>query len=100
MLVATASYFDNQDLFAQWLEEKCDADPGNESKTTSSAELFKSWSAYAKAAGDSAGTRKSFARTLERHRFDPDRQAHTGTRIWRGIRLRPSAAGYSFGEGE
>jgi putative DNA primase/helicase len=32
VLAATASYFDNQDLFSQWLEEKCDAEPGNEHK--------------------------------------------------------------------
>lgn len=87
VLAATASYFENQDLFAQWLEEKCDAEPDNPHKTTTSADLFKSWSDYAKAAGDTAGIRKSFARILERHRFKPDR-AHGGTRIWRGIRLR------------
>jgi putative DNA primase/helicase len=85
---ATAAYFDNQDLFSQWLEEKCDAEPGNEHKTATSADLFKSWSDYAKAAGDPAGTRKSFARTLEHHNFTSHRQARTGTRIWRGIRLR------------
>jgi putative DNA primase/helicase len=90
VLAATASYFDNQDLVAQWIEEKCDAEPGNEHKTATSAELFKSWSDYAKAAGDTAGTRKSFARILERHGFRSDRQTNTGTRIWRGIYLKPS----------
>ena len=88
VLAATASYFDNQDLVSQWLEEKCDAEPGNEHKTSTSAQLFKSWSDYAKAAGDPPGTRKSFARILARHKFDPDRQAGTGARIWRGIRLK------------
>jgi putative DNA primase/helicase len=87
VLAATASYFENQDLFAQWLGEKCDAEPDNEHKTATSADLFKSWSDYAKAAGDPPSTRKSFARILERHGFKPDR-AHGGTRIWRGIRLR------------
>jgi putative DNA primase/helicase len=56
---ATAAYFDNQDLFSQWLEEKCDVEPDNKHKTATSADLFKSWSEYAKAAGDPAGTRKS-----------------------------------------
>jgi putative DNA primase/helicase len=90
---ATASYFDNQDLFSQWLDEKCDAEPGNEHKIATSADLFKSWSDYAKAAGDTAGTRRSFARTLERCGLEPARQAHTGTRIWRGVRLKPSGYG-------
>ena len=92
--VPTASYFENQDLFAQWLEEKCDVEPDNPHKTTTSADLFKSWSDYAKGAGDTAGIRKSFARILERHRFKPDR-AHGGTRIWRGIHLKVPT-GYSM----
>jgi putative DNA primase/helicase len=97
VIAATASYFDNQDLFAQWLEEKCDAEPGNEFKTATSAELFKSWSNYAKAAGDPTGSRKSFARLLERRRFEPFRQ-HGGIRAWHGIRLKPS--GYNGDAGD
>jgi putative DNA primase/helicase len=89
VLAATASYFDNQDLFNQWLEEKCDSEPGNESKTATSAELFTSWSKYAKAAGDLAGSRKSFARLLDRRGFEPYRQAG-GIRAWKGLRLRPA----------
>ena len=89
VLAATASYFDNQDLFNQWLEEKCDSEPGNESKTATSAELFTSWSKYAKAAGDFAGSRKSFARLLDRRGFEPYRQAG-GIRAWKGLRLRPA----------
>ena len=96
---ATASYLDNQDLFSQWLEEKCDAEPGNEHKTATSADLFASWAAYAKAAGDRAGTRKSFARMLERRHFEPYRQTG-GVRAWRGIRLKADqwSGGYSTGE--
>jgi putative DNA primase/helicase len=86
---ATASYFDNQDLFSQWLDDSCDAEPGNEFKTATSADLFASWARYAKAAGDPAGSRKSFSRLLERRGFEPYRQ-HEGVRAWRGIRLKPS----------
>jgi putative DNA primase/helicase len=89
VLAATASYFENQDLFSQWIEEKCDAEPGNEFKTATSASLFASWSSYAKAAGDVPGSRVSFARLLERRRFEPYRQ-QGGARAWRGIRLKPS----------
>jgi putative DNA primase/helicase len=86
-------------LFSQWLEEKCDAEPGNEHKTATSADLFASWAAYAKAAGDRAGTRKSFARMLERRHFEPYRQTG-GVRAWRGIRLKADqwSGGYSTGE--
>jgi putative DNA primase/helicase len=96
---ATASYFDNQDLFSQWLEEKCDPEPGNEHKTATSADLFASWAAYAKAAGDRAGTRKSFARMLERRRFEPYR-THGGVRAWRGISLKADQWTNTYGAGE
>jgi putative DNA primase/helicase len=94
---ATAKYFDNQDLFTQWLEEKCDTEPGNEFKTATSAALFKSWSDYAKAASKPFGTRKSFARILERHGCEPWRQASTRIRIWRGIRLKSVSGTYGMG---
>ena len=41
---ATAGYFDNQDLFAQWVEEECDACPGDASIGDTSTNLFTSWS--------------------------------------------------------
>jgi putative DNA primase/helicase len=86
---ATADYFDNQDLFAQWVEEECEACPGDASICDTSTNLFTSWSTFARAAGDHPGTRKSFARLLERRGFVPYRQ-HGGVRAWRGIRVRPS----------
>jgi hypothetical protein len=36
---ATAGYFDNQDLFAQWVEEECDACPGDASIYDTSTNL-------------------------------------------------------------
>lgn len=89
----TASYFDNQDLFQQWLDEECIAEPGNDARIGTSAELFKSWSAYVKAAGDVPGTRKAFARTLERRGFVQCRQ-HGGVRAWKGVQLKPQANNY------
>jgi putative DNA primase/helicase len=83
---ATRSYFENQDLFGQWLEEKCNAEPGNEKKTATSADLFASWSQFAKAAGETPGNRKSFARQLERRGFRSYRKGDkAGTRAWYGI---------------
>jgi putative DNA primase/helicase len=60
--------------------------------------LFASWSAYAKAAGDLPGTRKSFARLLERHRFTPCRIGTEQARGWRGIRLKPTATSSRYGD--
>jgi putative DNA primase/helicase len=84
---ATGKYFADQDLWTQWLEEECDAEPGNRWKMAGSGELFQSWSAYAKAASVEAGTRVDFAEKLEAQGFEPDRGTG-GRRIWRGICLR------------
>jgi putative DNA primase/helicase len=84
---ATKEYFENQDLFAQWLEEKCDAEPGNEFKTATSAQLFKSWMEFTTTAGEESGSRKGFAALLEQRGFQPDK-INPGMRIWRGLRLK------------
>jgi putative DNA primase/helicase len=87
---ATRDYFENQDLFGQWLEDKCDAEPGNEFKTATSAQLFKSWSEFMQAAGEDPGSRKGFAGMLERRGFQKDRTGKA--RLWNGLRLK--AEGY------
>jgi putative DNA primase/helicase len=84
---ATESYFEDQDVFGEWLEEKCDTEPGNEFKTATSVDLFGSWMVYAKAAGETPGSRKTFAALLRRKHFKPFRQ-HGGGRAWRGVRLK------------
>lgn len=90
IIAATAEYFENQDLFGQWLDEKCDAEPGNEFKTATSAQLFKSWSEFTQAAGEEPGTRKGFGMLLERRGFTRDRTGKA--RLWQGLRLK--AEGY------
>jgi putative DNA primase/helicase len=89
---ATADYFDNQDLFAQWLEEKCDAEPDNEFKSATAAQLFKSWSEFAQAAGEEPGSRKGFGMLLQRRGFVADRTDKS--RLWRGLRLK--VEGYDY----
>ena len=84
---ATGKYFADQDLWTQWLDEECDAEPGNRWKMAGSGELFQSWTNYAKAAGAEAGSRIEFAENLEKLGFAPDRAAG-GRRIWRGVCLR------------
>jgi len=37
---ATDAYFADQDLFGQWLDEVCDAEPGNTYKWETTAKLF------------------------------------------------------------
>src|SRR5260370_33242560 len=44
---ATTRYFDEQNIFGQWLEECCRAEPDNPSLFEKTAGLFQSWSQFA-----------------------------------------------------
>lgn len=83
---ATDDYFAEQDSLAQWLDEECDAEPGNPHKSEPSADLFKSWSDFARAAGDDPGNAKTFGAALRQRGFMPYRR--TASRGFKGIRLR------------
>jgi putative DNA primase/helicase len=85
--LATGKYFADQDLWAQWLDEECDAEPENHWKRATSGELFQSWATYAKAAGVDPGSKVEFAEKLERQGFESDRGSK-GRRVWRGVCLR------------
>ena len=69
VLAATEEYFSDQDLFAHWLSDECDCDPGNTNKSETSGRLFKSWKEYAIAAGNSPGSQQSFKDQMIRHGF-------------------------------
>jgi len=63
VLGATESYFDNQDLLQQWLDQRCSlADPN--AKTTSTA-LFNSWKLFCEAVGERSDSMKKFVDRLE-----------------------------------
>lgn len=87
---ATADYFSEQDTFGAWLEEECHIDPGNEWKSETSAALFAAWSGYAKAGGEGAMSRKSFADRMKRFGLEPSK-GRGGTRVYRGISLNAEA---------
>ncbi|MFI5012036.1 MAG: phage/plasmid primase, P4 family [Hyphomicrobiales bacterium] len=82
----TNSYFSDQDLFGQWLDEKCDLEPSNLHKFGTSADLYASWSAYATAAGDRPGGQRSFSEALQRRGVVMHRTKHA--RTYRGVALR------------
>jgi putative DNA primase/helicase len=66
VLRATADYFYDQDIVGVWLEDEAIVELGNPHRYEKAADLFKSWCAYAKAAGEEPGTAKSFAQHLQR----------------------------------
>jgi putative DNA primase/helicase len=87
MTTATADYFAEQDLLAQWLAERCE--PVRNSEVPSSA-LFRDWQAWAGEHGEQPGTGKAFSAALER--FHSKRRTKEGM-MFVGLRLKPSATG-------
>lgn len=79
---ATDSYFADQDLFGQWIDERCVRDPRAWEQPTP---LFQSWCDYARDAGEHPGNAKDFKATLERRGIH--RGKTSGLKVYRGIAL-------------
>jgi putative DNA primase/helicase len=84
---ATDSYFADQDLFQQWLDEECNAEPGNQYRKEARGKLFESWKAYAARAGIQAGEGRGFADTMQSRGFLPCKGTG-GIRMYSGVELR------------
>ena len=80
---ATESYFTEQDLSGQWIEDRCIV---REGAMATPNELFTSWKAYASENGEEAGSQKALAGRLTKRGFRRDRTSMG--RFWRGIELR------------
>jgi putative DNA primase/helicase len=86
VLDATAAYFEDQDLFGQWLSCCCEVQLGNDRLTEITAKLFASWKAFATQAGEKSGSRKGFSMEMKKRGFQPGRSG--AARFFRGVRLR------------
>lgn len=84
---ATAAYFENQDVMAEWRAERCETGPGFWEPPI---RLFASWREYAKAAEFPVGQMSDFVDRMEAAGFHRDRDRRKG-RYWVGIRLRIEA---------
>jgi putative DNA primase/helicase len=84
---ATKEYFEEQDVLSQWLDERCDVEPGNEFKTATHADLYASWRDYAKRMGEAEGTSKAFRETLKSRGIQRTRIGKNRSKGWKGIRL-------------
>jgi putative DNA primase/helicase len=82
---ATAAYLEAEDATAAWIEEAGDRDPNAWEK---SGDLYASWVAWAKTAGEYEGTQKRFAQNLETRGFTYERRMTA--RGYRGLRLAKS----------
>jgi putative DNA primase/helicase len=87
---ATDAYFDEQDVFARWLDECCEAGP---SKSETHAALFRSWKAWADANGEAPGSSKDFTSRVLRANPRVVSTKNTpgahGKRGFKGLRLKP-----------
>ena len=96
---ATREYFSDQDLVKLFLDQECDYEPGNVWKTATSAEIFAKWVEFCRAAGEQSGSQKSFSEALQRHGISKARM-HGGSRIFKGVRLKPKPDIRQAGETE
>lgn len=79
---ATEEYFDSEDAIQLWIADRCERRGWELSGV-----LFKSWMAWALAAGEKPGSHKAFSRNLEKHGF-VFKKTNQGTQI-NGLQLQP-----------
>lgn len=85
--IATEEYFAGQDMFSEWIDDKCTVGPEYEALT---ADLLPSWNAHLKQAGEPHETTRALAERLKKSkRFpqdrSPSRRHGKNGRFWRGI---------------
>ncbi len=86
---ATSDYFDSQDGFARWLEERTTREPN---ASTPKAALFADWKTWAEACGEYVGNERRLAeQVLRLDGVDETRVGKGRTRTWIGIGLRGKA---------
>jgi P4 family phage/plasmid primase-like protien len=84
---ATQTYFDDQDLFGQWIEECCVV---GKREWEATAKLYASWKVYADTNGERPGSIKSFSASMVKREFVVDRKWISGKaqRLFCGIAVR------------
>lgn len=83
VVAATDEYFEEQDVFGQWVDDRCETGADLWELPTA---LFGDWTAYAKANGEAPGSFVTFAAKLEKNGFRKGK--NNGLRTRKGIRLK------------
>jgi putative DNA primase/helicase len=91
VLDATAAYLADEDVYATWIEERCERVPN---AWASSTALFSSWQGWAEASGEYAGGSKAFTQSLEKRGFER-RKMETGQGFC-GLRVKGDKAPHPF----
>lgn len=91
---ATAAYFEENDLFGSFLQERCEIDPDNDRWHEAASGLFQHWQAYAIGAGDEPGSARWMGENMARRGFPKLKKLCNGRRemAFIGIRLKETGA--------
>jgi putative DNA primase/helicase len=84
---ATSSYFADQDLLGQWLEECCEL--GTNYQDTHKV-LYTSWTNYTRAAGEEPRSEKAFTQMMVNRGIERGKPG--GARGFTGVRMKPALA--------
>ena len=89
VVAETDSYFEEQDVFGQWLEEECVTDLTNPHRWETSNELYASWRRYAESGGEPTGSKKAFGDRMAARGYISCRPYVSGRRqrAWSGLSL-------------
>ena len=82
---ATSAYFEQQDAFRRWMDERCDLDPNFSMKPGT---LLADFNVWARGNGEEATTGSAFAEMIDRF-GKLTRTKTNGVRLVRGIALKP-----------
>jgi putative DNA primase/helicase len=85
---ATDEYFEDQDVFGAWVDERCDI---GRNKWDPVAHLFADWTRFAKANGEDVGSAVSFSGRMKKLGMRPKRT--NSMRCFSGIALKPKQQG-------
>ncbi len=80
---ATQDYFEDQDLFGQWIADRCERSPNKWEMTTP---LYNDWVDYARTAGDDPGSQRAMSSKLKRAGFQFRKS--NGIRSYHGLQLK------------
>jgi putative DNA primase/helicase len=84
---ATSAYFESQDVFGSWLEERCSLDGDPRYRFETVKRLYADWKEFSEAAGDAPKSSRWLGDELEKRGYLGDKATH-GSRIIRGLALK------------
>jgi putative DNA primase/helicase len=86
---ATDAYFENEDSLGEWITDACDQGASYQARIK---DLFPSWKAFAEAADDFVGTKRSFADALENRGFRRHKIGRDRDKGFLGLKLKEISA--------